>query len=149
MVYRTDYHMHSNYSDGRSAPEDYIVSALAAGLSEIGFSEHLTLFKDLEEWNMNPVNITPYINHIETLRKQYTNIKIKIGLEVDYFAGKEEEISVTFLSPLPLDYIIGSVHYLGEKTVDFGPEFYEGKSIDRLFESYFDSVCCSCRIRII
>ena len=39
-----------------------------------------------------------------------------------------------------MDYIIGSVHYLGEKTVDVGPEFYEGKNIDRLFESYFDSV---------
>jgi histidinol-phosphatase (PHP family) len=139
MVYKTDYHMHSIYSDGRSAPEDYIASAIAAGLSEIGFSEHLTLFKDLEEWNMNPVNITPYINHIENLRDQIKNIKIKIGLEVDFFAGKEEEI-FAFLSPLPLDYIIGSVHYLGEKTVDFGPEFYEGKSIDRLFESYFHSV---------
>ena len=67
------------------------------------------------------------------------NIKIKTGLEVDYFAGKEKEIRA-FLNPLPLDYIIGSVHYLGEKTVDVGPEFYEGKSIDRLFESYFDSV---------
>lgn len=142
MVYKTDYHMHSNYSDGRSAPEDYIVSALAAGLSEIGFSEHLTLFKDLEEWNMNPLNTTPYIHHIEILRKQFSNIKIKIGLEVDYFAGKEEEIS-SFLSPLPLDYIIGSVHYLGEKTVDFGPEFYEGKSIDRLFRSYFHSVAAA------
>jgi histidinol-phosphatase (PHP family) len=36
--------------------------------------------------------------------------------------------------------MIGSVHYLGEKSVDFGPEFYEGKSIDRLFKSYFHSV---------
>jgi histidinol-phosphatase (PHP family) len=139
MVYKTDYHMHSTYSDGRSAPEDYVSSAIAAGLSEIGFSEHLTLFKDLEEWNMNPVNITPYINHIENLRNHIKNIKIKIGLEVDFFEGKEQEI-LTFLSPLPLDYIIGSVHYLGEKTVDFGPEFYEGKSIDRLFKSYFHSV---------
>ena len=139
MVYRTDYHMHSSYSDGRSAPEDYIAPAIAAGLSEIGFSEHLTLFKDLEDWNMNPVNISPYINHLVKLRNNTTNIKIKIGLEVDYFAGKEKEIRA-FLSPLPLDYIIGSVHYLGEKTVDVGPEFYEGKSIDRLFESYFDSV---------
>ena len=142
MVYRTDYHMHSNYSDGRSAPEDYISPAIAAGLSEIGFSEHLTLFKDLEDWNMNPVNISPYINHLETLRKNTKNIKIKIGLEVDFFAGKEKEIRA-YLNPLPLDYIIGSVHYLGEKTVDVGPEFYEGKSIDRLFESYFDSVCAA------
>jgi histidinol-phosphatase (PHP family) len=131
--------MHSSYSDGRSVPEDYIQPAIEAGLSEIGFSEHLTLFKDLEDWNMNPVNISPYINHLETLQNTIKSIKIKIGFEVDFFAGKEREI-YTFLHPLPLDYIIGSVHYLGEKTVDFGPEFYEGKSIDRLFESYFDSV---------
>jgi histidinol-phosphatase (PHP family) len=139
MTYKTDYHMHSSYSDGRSDPEDYITSAIAAGLSEIGFSEHLTLFKDLEDWNMNPVNITPYINHIENIRNKIKNIKIKTGLEVDFFVGKEKEIRA-FLVDLPLDYIIGSVHYLGEKTVDVDPEFYEGKSINRLFESYFASV---------
>ena len=139
MIYKTDYHMHSSYSDGRSVPEDYIPPAIEAGLSEIGFSEHLTLFKDLEDWNMNPVNISPYINHLETLQNTIKSIKIKIGFEVDFFARKEKEINA-FLHPLPLDYIIGSVHYLGEKTVDVGPEFYEGKSIDRLFESYFDSV---------
>jgi histidinol-phosphatase (PHP family) len=139
MIYKTDYHMHSSYSDGRSDPEDYIASAIAAGLSEIGFSEHLSLFKDLEDWNMNPVNISHYISHLQNLKDSIKSIKIKIGLEVDFFAGKEKEI-FSFLSSLPLDYIIGSVHYLGEKTVDVGPEFYEGKSIDRLFESYFDSV---------
>ena len=142
MIYRTDYHMHSDYSDGRSVPEDYIAPAIAAGLSEIGFSEHLTLFKDLEDWNMNSVNINSYIKHIETLRINTKNIKIKLGLEVDFFFGKEKEIR-EYLSLLPLDYIIGSVHYLGEKTVDVGPEFYEGKSIDRLFKSYFDSVCAA------
>ena len=43
MIYKTDYHIHSSYSDGRSAPEDYIVTAIAAGLSEMGFSDHLSL----------------------------------------------------------------------------------------------------------
>jgi histidinol-phosphatase (PHP family) len=131
--------MHSVYSDGRAVPEDYVASAITAGLSEIGFSEHLTLFKDPEDWNMNPVNISPYINHIESLKETVKDIKIRTGLEVDFFAGKEKETKA-FLDPLPLDYIIGSVHYLGEKTVDLGPEFYEGKSIDRLFEAYFESV---------
>jgi len=139
MIYKTDYHMHSIYSDGRSVPEDYIPAALAASLNEIGFSEHLTLFRDQEDWNMNPVNISPYINHLLSLRNITDTIKIKIGLEVDFYAGRESEI-VEYLKPLPLDYIIGSVHYLGEKTVDVGPEFYEGKSIDKLFESYFESV---------
>ena len=128
MIYKTDYHIHSSYSDGRSSPEDYIPPAIAAGLSEIGFSEHLTLFKDLEDWNMNPVNISPYINHIETLRNKIKNIKIKTGLEVDFFAGKEKGIK-DFLSPLPLDYIIGSVHYLGEKTVDGDRNFMKERAL--------------------
>ena len=77
---------------------------------------------------------------MNSVRKNTNHIKIRTGLEVDFIEGKENEIR-DFLLPLPLDYVIGSVHYLGEKTVDFGPEFYEGKNIDKLFESYFDSVC--------
>jgi histidinol-phosphatase (PHP family) len=139
MIYKTDYHIHSRYSDGRADPEDYIVSAIINGLSEIGFSDHLTLFNDTDDLIMTPVNISPYINHIENIRCNTKNIKIKIGLEVDFFPGKENEIR-SFLSDLPLDYIIGSVHYLGEKSVDADPELYENSSIERLFESYFHSV---------
>lgn len=142
MIYRTDYHMHSTYSDGRSLPEEYIKSAIDAGLNEIGFSEHLTLFRDPEEWNMNPENLTTYIDHIEKLRKETLNIRIKTGLEVDFFPGREKEIR-TFVENLPLDYLIGSVHFMGERTVDFGPEFYAGKSFDSLFESYFEIVCAA------
>jgi histidinol-phosphatase (PHP family) len=140
MVYKTDYHMHSLYSDGRSVPEEYIAAAIVEGMMEIGFSEHLNLFRENEDWIMKPGDLSSYFQHLETLRNKTKNLKIKIGLEVDYFTGKDYEIK-EFLSPLPLDYVIGSVHYLGEKTVDLGPEFYEGKSIDRLFESYFNSVC--------
>lgn len=140
MMYKTDYHLHSTFSDGRAAPEDYIAPALSAGLKEMGFSEHLTLFRELEDWNMNPANISSYIDYLESVRKNTNHIKIRTGLEVDYIEGREDEIR-SFLSTLPLDYVIGSVHYMGEKTVDFGPEFYEGKNIDKLFESYFDAVC--------
>ena len=143
MVYRTDYHMHSNYSDGRSAPEDYIIAALAAGLSEIGFSEHLTLFqgpRGMEYESFKNHSLYHIILKISGISIQIS--KLKLALKLIILSGKEEEI-LSFLSPLPLDYIIGSVHYLGEKTVDFGPEFYLGKSIDRLFESYFHSVAAA------
>jgi histidinol-phosphatase (PHP family) len=109
-------------------------------MSEIGFSEHLTLYRELEEWNMNPANIPSYIHYLETVRTNTNHIKIRIGLEVDYFEDKEGETG-DLLASLPLDYVIGSVHYLGEKTVDFGPDFYAGKNIDDLFTSYFDKVC--------
>jgi histidinol-phosphatase (PHP family) len=140
MVYKTDYHIHSLYSDGRSVPEDYIAPAIEKGLKELGFSEHLTLFKEKQDWNMNPENISIYLNHIETLRNKTSEIRIKTGLEVDFFEGKENELE-DFIKGIDLDYVIGSVHYLGERTVDYGPEFYVGKNFDGLFDSYFDQVC--------
>jgi histidinol-phosphatase (PHP family) len=140
MIYKTDYHMHSSFSDGRAAPEDYISAAIASGLSEIGFSEHLTLFREPEDWNMNPSDIPAYLEHLDRVRKNSNHIKIRSGLEVDFIEDREDEIR-NFLAPLPVDYIIGSVHYQGQKTVDSGQEFYEGKNIDALYETYFNSVC--------
>ena len=142
MVYRTDYHMQSSFSDGRSLPEEYIGYALAAGLSELGFSDHLSVIDNLDDNNMNPANVSSYINHITKLQRETGNLKIRIGLEVDYFEEKEKEIR-DFLRPLPLDYVIGSVHYLGKKSVDLGTEIYEHENINNLFESYFDSVCAA------
>ncbi len=139
MIYKTDYHIHTIYSDGRSVPEDYIEPAVIAGLSEIGFSEHLTLFRDPEDWNIKAEDINPYLKHIENLSENISGIKIRTGFEVDFFPGRESELR-EFLSPLSVDYLIGSVHYMGAKTVDYGPEFYHDKDFDGLFRKYFEMV---------
>ena len=139
MIYKTDYHIHTTFSDGRSVPEDYVPAALEAGIQEIGFSEHLSLFKETQDWCMNPANVNVYLDYLENLKKNSRNIIVRKGLEVDYIPGREKETG-EFLSRFSLDYCIGSVHYLGEKTVDLGPEFYEGKNIDRLYKSYFELV---------
>jgi histidinol-phosphatase (PHP family) len=139
MIYKTDYHIHTSFSDGKAAPEDYIPAAISAGISEIGFSEHLSLFRENQDWVMNPENAPEYVNYIEKLKKNSDNILVKTGMEIDFFPGREKETEA-FLNNLDLDYRIGSVHYMGEKTVDLGPEFYEGKNIDVLFESYFENV---------
>jgi histidinol-phosphatase (PHP family) len=139
MIYRTDYHVHSLFSDGRAIPEDYIAPAVAAGLKEIGFAEHLTLFQGSLDWSMDASEVEPYIKHIGNLSRTVSNIKVRTGLEVDFFPGKEKAIQ-SILSRTRLDYAIGSVHYLGESTVDMGPEFYDGKNIDSLWENYFNHV---------
>jgi len=139
MIYRTDYHIHSRFSDGKSAPEDYIAPAISAGLKEIGFSEHLTLFRESLEWSMNASAVEPYLTHIKALSQNVRDIIVRTGLEVDFFPGKEKEIS-SFLSSVNLDYAIGSVHYLGDSSVDVGPEFYDGKNIDSLYKTYFEQV---------
>lgn len=141
MIYKTDYHIHSTFSDGSSDPEEYLKTALLKGFKELGISDHLTLFREQQKWFMDPKMAPAYMEHIGNLRKNSTGVKVKAGLEVDFFRGKEKEIG-DFLNDLDLDYVIGSVHYLGEeKTVDEGPDFYKGKNLDKLFRDYFDLVC--------
>jgi len=142
MIYKTDYHIHSWFSDGKAAPEDYIMPAVEAGLKEIGFSEHLTLFLKDTDWSMSAEEAGPYLDYIGKLSRLTKNIKVRTGLEIDYMPGLEEEIS-SFLEGVELDYAIGSVHYLGDFPVDMGPESYEGKNIDRLWENYFENVIAS------
>ena len=139
MHYKTDYHIHTKFSDGKAMPEEYIEPAIAAGISEIGFSEHLDLFKENQDWIMNSQNVGTYLEYLDNLKSKTDKIIIKKGLEIDYLEGKEYETGV-FLDGFDLDYRIGSVHYLGERTVDEGPDFYTGKNFDRLFESYFEMV---------
>jgi histidinol-phosphatase (PHP family) len=139
MIYRTDYHIHTMYSDGKAKPEDYIVPAISAGIMEIGFSEHINLFADNQMWCMDPGRVSDYISHLGRLREAVSSIQVRIGLEIDYFPGKEEEI-FKYINGRELDYVLGSVHYLGDMTVDNGADFYENKNIDELFDSYFGRV---------
>ena len=140
MIYRTDYHVHTTYGDGKSAPEDYIAPAIAAGLKEIGFSEHLSLFDGKEEWAMDSTGVEKYLRHITDLRDSHNEIKIKIGFEVDFFSGQEENLS-KILPFLNVDYLIGAVHYIGDVSANFfDPEFYKGKNYNKLFETYFEMV---------
>jgi len=137
QIYKTDYHVHTFYSDGHAWPEDYISRAIESGLSEIGFSDHLTLTDEQQDWSIKPSMLNEYIERIRKLKENETRIKIKLGLEVDFLPGKEDMIYNT-LSKIPLDYVIGSVHFMDGGTVDLvGPEYYENKDIDRIFESYF------------
>jgi len=141
MIYKTDYHVHTLFSDGKSEASEYIEKAISAGINEIGFSEHLNLFVPGQQWCMDPSRITEYISAIRSLKRRYRGkIEVRTGLEVDYFPGKENEI-YDFLSGTELDFVIGSVHYMGPATVDSGPDFYEGKDIDQLYESYFEILC--------
>lgn len=136
MRFLSDYHIHTTYSDGKEGPEKYIEQARKLGIEEIGFSEHLTLTGELQQWAMDPMRISEYADHILGLQARYSDIKIRLGLEVDYMPGIEERIGKT-VAGIPFDYLIGSVHYLGERTVDFGPEFYQGKNIGNIWDQYF------------
>jgi histidinol-phosphatase (PHP family) len=139
MIYRTDYHTHTTYSDGKATPEELIVQAKSIGIKELGFSEHINLINKMQTGCMDPARAPEYVSHIKKLRKRSRGVKIRTGLEVDYFPGMEKVI-YDFIGKLEIDYVIGSVHYLTEKSVDSNPEYYRDQNFDDVFKKYFDFV---------
>ena len=104
-----NYHTHTKYCDGFSAPVLYVKEAQKHNFKYLGFSGHAPLLKDIE-WVMTKQNAIYYCNDINNLKKNNNeNFSVLLGMEADYAPG----ISSDFLSLknlYHLDYIIGSIH---------------------------------------
>ena len=107
----SNYHSHCTFCDGRSAAEDFVRFAIANGFSAYGFSSHSPLpFETF--WNMSKADMPEYIAEIERLKKKYSDqIRLYTGLEIDYL-DESYNPSISYFQELPLDYRIGSVHFL-------------------------------------
>lgn len=139
-----DYHIHTKLCGHASGePADYVREALRKGLSEIGFSDHMPLLwmRD-EKLTMAPEDLPHYVRMIEDLRSSFNGLSIRLGIEVDYFPGRMDEVWEA-LSDYEFDYILGGVHYIDGW--GFGDSrylsSYEGKDPDEVFSRYFDIFC--------
>jgi histidinol-phosphatase (PHP family) len=109
----TNYHGHCNYCDGKGVPEEYILSAIEKGMHSIGFSSHAPVPFN-SSWNMPLDRLPSYLSEIEDLKQKYDGqINIFKSLEVDFIANVMGPMTEHTRS-LGLDYVIGSVHYLGQ-----------------------------------
>ena len=89
-----NYHTHSSFCDGSATPEQMVVAAIEKGFSELGFSSHSDMVKDL----------AAYKAEVRRLAEKYRGrIRILCGIEAEYDTGFERG---------DLDYVIGSTHYL-------------------------------------
>ncbi len=134
-----DYHIHSTYSDGKSSPEEIILTAISKGVKSIGFSDHsYTSFDRCCCMHKNAD--TAYIKEISSLKEKYGNkIEILCGIEQDYYSENATNC---------YDYIIGSVHYLkvgdeyitvdeSAKTLLLAADKHFGGDILSLCEEYY------------
>lgn len=99
------------------SPTDYARFAAAIGLPEIGFSDHSPMPSHIDDWRMENVEFPRYLELIEEAKISVPNMTIKLGLEVDYISGGEQWIEA-LSERAAWDYLIGSVHYLGNWAVD-------------------------------
>ncbi len=107
----TNFHGHTYYCDGKGTPEEYVRAALDQQMIVYGFSSHAPLPYALS-WPMQENDAEQYVAEVREVKNQYAGqIQIYTGMEVDFIpgvAGPGHER----IRKLPLDYTIGSVHFV-------------------------------------
>lgn len=74
-------------------------------------------------WNMSKDDMPEYLTEIERLKKKYSDrLEIYVGLEID-FLDESYNASIPYFRNLPLDYRIGSIHFLPDRTAACGREY--------------------------
>jgi len=112
-VAKSNFHMHTIFSDGKDNPEDCILVALDKGMESIGFSDHVPA-PTLNHWSMKAEQVTNYLKEITRLKKKYAKqIEVYTGFEMDYWVTENKNIILEYIANA--DYTIGSVHYIYDK----------------------------------
>ena len=132
-----DYHMHTRLTDGVGEPVEYATIALERGVTEIGISDHAPLADRVTDWNMKETDLPLYVQMVCEAKRRYPQLTIKLGLEVDYLPDCADWVR-DLASRYPWDYFLGSVHFIGEWTVDKSAECWAGENINERWRQYFD-----------
>jgi histidinol-phosphatase (PHP family) len=139
---RTDYHLHTPLcGHAVGAPRDYILAAQRAGLAEIGFSDHNPMPTQFDSWRMAPDQLPEYLGMVEQARREFPQYPVRLGLECDYIAGREDHIR-DLAGQADWDYLIGSVHYIAPDWAVDNPQLMKRWSehpVEEIWQAYFDA----------
>ncbi len=148
---RIDYHAHTplcRHAEGR--PEDYLARAVERGLDEFGMSDHSPMPPHYDpDWRMERAQLGEYIDGVERARAKFPGLSVKLGLEGDFHPGTED-YQREVIAAHPWDYVIGSVHYLGDWAFDNAKyaSRFEGADLRTIWARYFGLVADLARLRI-
>jgi len=137
---RIDYHIHTELCrHAEGSMESYIQKAVEIGLDEIGFADHNPMPDGFDANHRMTMDEFPfYLSECRRLQKEFPQISIKIGLETDFIPGAEAIVQ-NIIRQHPFDYILGSIHFLGEWGFD-NPVFFtkwQESSVDEIYKEYF------------
>jgi len=145
-----DYHMHLRDESGKMAfaPKaigPFLETALARGIQEIGFTEHVYYFRQTAEiWDVPYMSercvydLDEYCDAV--LEAKRAGLPVKLGLEVDYVGERQARLA-ELLEPYPFDYQLGSVHWLDGLAVDSSPGVWEVMTVEEGWLRYVDALC--------
>jgi histidinol-phosphatase (PHP family) len=141
-----DYHMHlrnerEEISHDTWSVDPFVEAARAAGVDEIGMSEHVYYFRQTRDlWHV-PYHVERCVYDIDAyvqavLGAKQRGLPVKLGLEVDYEPGREQETR-ELLEQYPWDYLLGSVHFIDGLGVDGEPRLLDAVGVEEAWRRYF------------
>ncbi len=152
----TDYHVHLRPDDEGTPAAEYFTAGNAEryreaaeeqGIAELGVAEHLHRFTAaLAVWE-HPVwrewardDLDAYCGFV----REETDLRL--GIEADYIAGREDRMAA-LLDGRDWDYVVGSVHFLRDRSLDTDEYsiWGAGESVERVWRRYFETVAESAR----
>jgi histidinol-phosphatase (PHP family) len=145
----TDLHVHLRPDELEATPEAYFTAANAEryrtvaaerGIAELGVAEHVYRFTAaLDVWQHDlwrryaRDDLDAYCAFV----REETDLRL--GIEADFVPGREDRMA-TLLEAREWDYVVGSVHFLGDHAVDYDryDVWTSGQSPERVWARYFD-----------
>ena len=152
----TDYHVHLRPDDADATPDRHFTAANAEryretaaerGIAELGVAEHVYRFSAaLDVWE-HPFwrryahdDLDAYCGFV----REETDLRL--GIEADFVPGREDRMA-SLLDGCEWDYVVGSVHFLRDRSLD--TEDYSvwgtGESPEMVWRRYFETVAESAR----
>jgi histidinol-phosphatase (PHP family) len=151
----TDYHTHLRPDDLDGTPARYFTQANAEryreaaskrGISELGVSEHVYRFAQaLDVWQ-HPFwreyahdDLEDYCHFV----REQTDLRL--GIEADFVPGTEDRMA-NLLDAHDFDYVIGSVHFIRDHSVDmddysvWDSNSTHSQSAEEIWRRYFQTV---------
>ena len=130
-----DFHMHSRVSfDGHDTGEALARAALAAGLREICFTDHLD-YDPLGKMGILAFDTDTYNAEYDTL--EVPGLAIRRGMEFGMTPDNKTQFQQD-LKRRPFDFVLGSVHFVDDLDVYF-EEYWSGKTIFQAERRYLES----------
>ena len=152
----TDYHVHLRPDEPDTPPERFFTSANAEryreaaeerGIAELGVAEHIHRFSQALEvwqhpwwrrWARDDVD-----DYCAFVREQ---TDLRLGIEADFVPGREDRMA-NLLEQRDWDYVVGSVHFLRDRSLDTEDHsvWGAGESPERVWRRYFETIAESAR----
>jgi histidinol-phosphatase (PHP family) len=151
----TDYHLHLRPDEvGTTAEryftaenvERYLAAAADAGVEELGVSEHVYRFRSALDLWRHPLWEENARDDLDAYCEFVRGTSLRLGIECDFVPGAEER-TAELLAARDFDYVVGSVHFVGERAVDHpGWDVWEGSDDpDEVWRRYFEALAACAR----